>query len=72
MRRLPSPHLEPEIQHVANTFLGEIVQIAPGWYKNTATGAYNVNQAELGRFCHAHPDNCRIEARYTVTNKEAR
>ena len=52
---------------------GKTVQISPGWYKNTETGAYSVNQQEFGRYCLDHPGHCRMRAVAIVTPaKEAR
>jgi NADH-quinone oxidoreductase subunit M len=50
---------------------GQSAEIGPGWYKNTLTGAYSVNNEEVGRFCQTHPGSCRVELRVTEA-KEAR
>ena len=52
--------------------LFKLVQVAPGWYKNSVTGAYSVNQEEIGRFCLANPHNCHVEGRVVHASKEAR
>jgi NADH-quinone oxidoreductase subunit M len=50
---------------------GKTAQVAPGWYKNTETGAYSVNNEEIRQHCKAHPCHFRLEAR-VIPNKEAR
>jgi NADH-quinone oxidoreductase subunit M len=49
---------------------GTIVRVAPGWYRNTATGGYSVDNAELGKFCIDHPGHCRM--RVVTSLREAR
>jgi len=52
---------------------GKVVEIAPGWYKNTETNAYTVNNQELGRWCLDHPGGCRVSIGFHVAaSKEAR
>jgi hypothetical protein len=50
---------------------GKLVRIAPGFFKNIETETYSVNQAELGEFCHSHPDHCRVTGA-VVHNGEVR
>ncbi len=45
---------------------GKVVEIAPGWYKNTQTNAYSVNNQELGRWCLDHPGGCRVSIGFQV------
>jgi NADH-quinone oxidoreductase subunit M len=42
---------------------GKTTQIAPGWYKNTETGTYSVNNAEINLFCKTHACHFHMEAR---------
>ncbi len=52
---------------------GKVVEIAPGWYKNTETNAYSVNNQELGRWCLDHPGGCKVSVGFHVAaGKEAR
>jgi NADH-quinone oxidoreductase subunit M len=48
---------------------GKTTQVAPGWYKNTETGAYSVNNHELGQYCKTHPGHCRVELRVTAVGE---
>jgi NADH-quinone oxidoreductase subunit M len=50
---------------------GTIVQIAPGWYKNSVTGTYSVNQDELSSFCKANPSHCRMTGAVFITHTES-
>jgi NADH-quinone oxidoreductase subunit M len=50
---------------------GKVTEIAPGWYKNTETGAYSVNHAEINAYCQSHPCHFRAELR-VIPNKEVR
>jgi len=50
---------------------GKVIQIAPGWYKNTETNAYSVNNAEINAFCQSHPCHFHVEGR-VVPAKEVR
>ncbi len=45
---------------------GKVVEIAPGWYKNTETNAYSVNNKELGQYCLDHPTHCRVSVGFHV------
>jgi NADH-quinone oxidoreductase subunit M len=52
---------------------GKVVEIAPGWYKNTETNAYSVNNQDLGRCCLDHPGGCQVSVGFHVAaSKEAR
>jgi NADH-quinone oxidoreductase subunit M len=65
-----SPFWTRAIDTFATMTTGATVQVAPGWYRNTATGDYSVNNAELGKFCADHPGHCRM--RVVTSLQEAR
>ncbi|MGA8940928.1 MAG: NADH-quinone oxidoreductase subunit M [Acidobacteriaceae bacterium] len=53
---------------------GITVAVSPGLYRNTATGAYSLNRAELSKFCQDHPGHChfRVTAGVVLHTKEVR
>jgi NADH-quinone oxidoreductase subunit M len=49
---------------------GKVVEVAPGWYKNTETNAYSVNNAEINAFCQTHTCHFRVEAGFSVLSEQ--
>jgi NADH-quinone oxidoreductase subunit M len=45
---------------------GKVIQIAPGWYKNTETNAYSLNQQEFNNYCEQDPGHCHTRMEFHV------
>jgi len=58
-----SPLWMSAIDNYGAPMAGKTIALGRGWYKNTETGAYSINNAEVSHYCLENPGHCRVEAR---------
>jgi NADH-quinone oxidoreductase subunit M len=77
---IASPFWMRSIDTYGASTAGKVVEVGHGFYKNTLTGEYSLNNQEYrhwnqeySRWCVDHPGHCRTEIRFAVlTPQEAR